>query len=239
MQNEKLTPEQVVEELSSLLEGRLSTIYRFGSQFASKPGLVRLLVLVDTIDRNLLDRLTPLVGRCQASDIRLRLDTSKDILRAADAFPVFCLEFRETRELLKGEDVLTELSVDLSSLRLRVEQGLRVVRRDMVQAYLDQTDAGLATALRRATHRLVYLLEGVLKVSGAETLQRTPAEVFETAASTLLSADDVGVWKRLHEFGSLEATLDDDALLELYADVVRTLGPVVDAVDAMETAVTD
>lgn len=231
--SESFAPDAVPAELKSLLEERLRAVYRFGSTFATKPGLVRLLVLVDRLDRDLLDRLTPLVGRCQESQVRLRLDTVEEVLQGADTFPVFCLEFRATRELLSGEDVLAELKVDTSTLRLRVEQGLRVVRRDLVQAYLDQTDAGLGLALRRATHRLLYLFEGTLHLSESEFVQRRPAEVFEALASQHLDEAGAATLSRLHAFGAFEATLDDDALLELYADLLSVLRRVVDAVDAL------
>lgn len=226
--------ETVPAELRSLLEERLRAVYRFGSTFASKPGLTRLLVLVDRLDRDLLDRLTPLVGRCQEASVRLRLDTVEEVLAGADTFPVFCLEFRATRELLSGEDVLEGLSVDTTTLRLRVEQGLRVVRRDLVQAYLDQTDAGLGLALRRATHRLLYLFEGALHLSEPEFVQRSPLEVFQALAAAHLDEAGAAILTRLHAFGAFEATLDDDALLELYADLLQTLRRVVDAVDALE-----
>jgi hypothetical protein len=231
--SEALAPEAVPAELEALLEGRLRAVYRFGSTFATKPGLTRLLVLVDALDRDLLDRLTPLVGRCQQALVRLRLDTVEEILQGADTFPVFCLEFRETRELVSGEDVLAGIKVDTGTLRLRVEQGLRVVRRDLVQAYLDQTDAGLGLVLRRATHRLLYLFEGALLI-GDEFVQRTPLEVFEALASKHLDEAGLGILRRLHAFGSFEASLDDDALLELYADLLGTLRKVVDAIDALE-----
>lgn len=231
--SEALAPEAVPAELQSLLEDRLRAVYRFGSTFATKPGLTRLLVLVDALDRDLLDRLTPLVGRCQEAKVRLRLDTPEEVLGGADTFPVFCLEFRETRELLSGEDVLSELKVDVTTLRLRVEQGLRVVRRDLVQAYLDQTDAGLGLALRRATHRLLYLFEGALLIGESDYVQRSPLEVFEALASKHLDEAGAGILRRLHAFGSFEATLDDDALLELYADLLGVLRRVVDAVDAL------
>ncbi len=231
--SEPLAPDALTAELKSVLEDRLRAVYRFGSTFATKPGLTRLLVLVDRLDRDLLDRLTPVVGRSQGSQVRLRLDTAEEVLQGADTFPVFCLEFRATRELLSGEDVLAELKVDTATLRLRVEQGLRVVRRDLVQAYLDQTDAGLGLALRRATHRLLYLFEGALHLGEAEFVQRTPLEVFEALAAKHLDEAGAQILRRLHALGTFEATLDDDALLELYADLLETLRRVVDAVDAL------
>lgn len=234
MQKTELTAEAVVQELSALLAARLSAVYRFGSEFARKPGTVRLLVLVDRLDRALLDQLSPLVERCRQGSVRLRLDTADDVLRGADTFPVFCLEFRATRELLHGEDVLAGLIVDPANLRLRVEQGLRVARRDLVQAYLDD-HALLAVALRRVAHRMLYLLEGLLQVGGAEsTEQRSSAETFEAAASKHLSQEDAAVWSKLHQFGSFELSLEEGPLLELYADVLRTLRSVVDVSDAMD-----
>ena len=233
----------VADTLASLrrLEPRLVAVYRFGTNFgqtAHGPH-TRLLVLVDRIERELLDQLGPLALGARQDGIALRLETREGLFRGADAFPVFSLELKQTGELLWGEDALTGLEVESDHLRLRVEQSLRVIHRDLTRAYLDQcaAPAPLATALRRATRRLVYLFQAAFRLlAGEATPAREPQAVVEAFCGALFGEPQRQPWSTLVAFGAGQSQPAGAELVALYGDVLVALAEVIEGVDRLEAA---
>ncbi len=234
--------QQVVRTLNEALAGRLVAIYRFGSLMVSgqRAPKARLLVLVDAIDGDVLDRGAPVVALAAKSGIVLRFDRAENILRGADAFPAFSLELIETSELLAGNDVLADLTVVPSLLRLHVEQGMRGMERDLIQAYLEgQPREELIRTLRRSTRRLVFLLQGALIAARVEPPNPgTPDLVFQTVASALCPRVDPNAWATLVSFASGDHPLAGEALRGTYLSVLDVLAPLIDMVDTMATDTT-
>lgn len=231
--------ERLAEQLEVALGPRFVAVYRFGSDFARGPrgARARLLVIVDAIDRDSLDRVGPIerVGRAQA--IKVRIDTAASLIDGADAFPVLTLELTETRRLVRGDPVLQGLEVDPTRLRLRLEQNLRSIHRDLVQTYLEVGESlqALASALRRAARKLVYLLEGALIAAGIDVPQpATPETIVEAVGQHLTPKHDAATWNKLRAFAAYEDTIDRDDLADFYAELLAALAALVDIVDKLE-----
>ena len=235
MAAEASTPEQLVQVLASELGERLHAVYRFGSGFAQGPraGQARLLVLVDRVDRPLLDRMAPAAQRAREAEIQLRVDATDNLLRGADALPAFSLEILDTRELLAGSDVLEDLQVQHEHLRLHVEHGLRSVHRDLVAAYLDPP---ATPKLRRSAHKLVLLLEAALKARGVPVPHpATPDAIIDGVRESLLGGANSSSWDVLRRFANNEIGVRKVGLPRLYDALLDTLDAVIDAVDRMES----
>jgi hypothetical protein len=225
-----------VARAEAVLGGRLDAIYAFGSEFGrgEKAPDANLLVLVQAMDRPLLDAACALAVEARERRIGMRIETTNDIVRGADVFPIFVLELLDTKALLSGRDVLADLAVDRSQLRLRAEQSLRVLRRDLLQSYLDAVgDQRLAVELRRSVRKAVYLLRAIALVVGIELPQPPNVETtVETVLARLLPGER-DVWHRLRRFAGFEEALQHDALVGLYCAALASLSALTDAVDRL------
>ncbi|MCA9668849.1 MAG: hypothetical protein KC503_24815 [Myxococcales bacterium] len=230
---------QIAVELRDALGVRFVAAYRFGSTFGRGPkaSRARVLLLIDRIDRAVLDAISPLAHAAKSRQVQLRVDTAEALLASADAFPVMTLELIATRELLAGgSDPLDELAVDAARLRLRVEQNLRVIHRELVQTYLEVGDRlqPLASELRRAARKLLYLLEGALIAADA-ALPSTPVQpgALVDALAALVGDEDLAVWRKLLSFASYDEIIDRDELADFFSEVLAALDKLVGIIDAL------
>lgn len=229
-----------IEALQAGLGSRIVAIYRFGTRFGRTPQgpSVRILLLVERIDKALLDEVGPVARRARSGGVALRLDSVDTLLRGADTFPVFALELKDTAELLHGRDVLADVTVDAGRLRLRLEQSLRTQHRDLVRAYLEHggEPRQLSMDLRRAAHRLIYLFEATLLVAGVELPEpKTPKSLIGALCRQLVTPADEACWEQVRALAAYELVLQPEALSELFAEVLRALQALVDVVDRMES----
>jgi len=213
-----------------------SAAYRFGSEIGRGKGKghPRVLIVLDALDRALLDQVRPVVGEGRREGIRVRLDTADNLVRGADAFPAFSLELIRHRTLLAGDDVLAELTVQTADLRLHVEHGLRGIFRDLVAAYVaDKIHGDSLLDIRRTTRRLLFLLEGALLARGAEvTDDPTPEEIIAKTREKLRDDPDAP-WATFERFLNGDLKLDTSGMRELYGALLAILERVIDYVDRL------
>ena len=226
----------VVAALAEALGDRLRGVYLFGSDFSRPPQSPRerLLVLVERIDRGVLEDLDRPFREAQKAGIFLRLDTLEDLLRGADAFPVLVLELLDTYEVLHGENLFSELRVERDRLRLRVEQSLRGIHRDLVRVYLHhhRDPRTLATEMRKCIHRLFYLVRGALIVMKVDVPSPpTPRAVLE-AASKLAPRPEL--WSALEHFAGYQTVLEPEELRALCFDILSLVDEAVQVVDRLD-----
>ncbi len=233
---ERLSFRGLAEQLAVTLGDRLEAVYRFGSDFARGPrrSRGRLLVLVKKLEAPVLSIAQDLSKEARAQNIVLRFDTTENIERSVDVFPVFSLDLIGTRELLQGDDVLASLEVHPEHLRLNVEHSLRKVHRDLLQLYLNEADPRVLSAeLRRNARRLILLLDAVLIVLGKEPPSPpTPREILEAVCKAVATPEHTQIWERLRRFAEFEEQLDSKKVSALYVDLFGALCAMIDIVDA-------
>lgn len=229
---------QAAQLIAQTLGARLAAVYQFGSTVAQgELGVqTRLLVIVDRIDRALLDALAPAAAQLQQSRMKLRLGTQRSLLRGADAFPAFTLEVMHSRVLLQGQDVLASLRVEPALLRLHAEQGLRALHRDLVDTYLArQTNQELIRPMRQTTRKLVHLLEAVVLAGDLEPPSpSTPESLIMTVRRGLATDAHPHSWDTVQAFATRGGALAPDAVvqvLDALLDVLQSMIVVVDAMD--------
>lgn len=235
-QDDELTVEEFVARAKSVAGDRFEAAYRFGSDVARGrgKGQPRMLVLVNRIDRPLLDEIRPVVSEAQQQGIRVRLDTADNLVRGADAFPAFSLELIRHRKLIDGKDVLAELSVETKDLRLHVEHGLRGIFRDLVSGYIDGKIHGASLLeVRRATRRLIFLLEGALLADGRDIGKTPTPEEIIGAVRSMLSDDPDPPWQTFQRFLDGDLALSTAGMQDLYGALFSILNRVIDHVDRM------
>lgn len=225
-----------VAQVQALLGPRLEAVYAYGSEFGrgAKAPDANLLVLVKAIDRALLEDARTLAVAAREARISMRLETANDVLRSTDVFPVFVLELSDTKVLLAGTDVLSNLAVEKADLRLRVEQALRVLRRDLLRAYVESADdRALAVELRRSVKKAVYLLRALALVCNVELGSTPSAETTIDAVVGALLPEHREVLHRMRRFATFEDALEHDDLVLLYCESLASLSALVDKVDRL------
>lgn len=225
-----------VEQVRSVADSRFAAAYRFGSELArgKGKGQARVLLVVDRIDRVLLDKIAPIISAAQREGIRVRLDTADNLLRGADAFPAFSLELMRHRELLAGDDVLSALKVEIEDLRLRVEHGLRGIFRELVANYIDgKIEPGSVLELRRAARRMVFLMEGALLAAGKELGTNPTSDEIIKEIRAVLPPDSDAPWKVLRTFLAGDLSMGTAGMRDLYGALLAILHVVIDHVDRM------
>lgn len=236
-ETEAKAADKLLKALGETLGARVKAVYRFGSDVArgKGAGAERLLVLVDSLDRDLLDQVSDAVWTAQRNGIRVRIDSADNLIRGSDAFPAFALELRDHRELVSGRDVLADLVVNPTHLRLHVEQGLRSMQRDLVRLYLERgARQDEISELRRNLRKLLYLLEGALMVAGkAPPRPLTLDGVVDACCGNLLPGAERAPWDTVKRLAANDVPLRGEASRELYAALFAALAQVIAVVDGM------
>jgi len=228
---------EFASEAERALGDRLVALYRFGSRFARGPNArdARLLVLVSAIDAKTLRELRPLARKAHDANLALRFDTPDDLVNGADVFPIFTLEFLDTKELVHGKEVLGDLMVHPEHLRQRIEQTLRGLHRDLMVAFMaSDDDPELANELRQAVRRSVYLLRALALVCELDVPETPTVEMLvDKVIGKLLPDADRAIWHRLRRMANFEESVDHDGLVDLYVEAMSAFAALIAAVDKL------
>lgn len=148
---------------------------------------VNLLILLDQLGPDVLDRLRPALTRWQAdADAAPLLFTRAEWSRAADAYPLEIAEMRTGYRVVRGSDPLAGARIRPEDLRLALERELRGKLLRLRQGYAlhgDRPEA-LAEGSRQGISSLLVVLRGVLLLAG-RTPPPDPSELVAAAAETV------------------------------------------------------
>ena len=219
---------------------RLRAVYAYGATLGDDGDTQRrLLVLVDELDLRALQAAGPIAVEARRGGMHVRVDTAQDLLRGADAFPVFSLALLGGRELLLGDDLLRTLEVNPQDLRLHLEQALRKLLHELTDQFLfaPRNTLRIGRQLRRTGRRLVYLLEGLLilrgeleRPTGEHAPDRSPEDVLR-ASHSVLTTPERETLDELWRIAGSDAPLQGDALYRLYGSTLGVLKSLVNLVD--------
>jgi len=193
---------------------------------------VNLLVLVRTLDMDVLDRVAgamPARGRPRMDPLIL---AESQMRTSLDAFSIEWTEIVEMHLLLDGEDVLATLIVPRDNLRLQCEHELRTKLLSLRQAYLQSRDdaSGLEVVLRSAATSFATLFRTLLRLGGETPANGTPqvieriAELYQLDDRTLLDAWQVRFEPRKRKPDELRSLYRRFAVqIERLVEVIDTL----------------
>ena len=148
---------------------------------------VNLLILLDQLGPEVLDRLRPALTRWQADANAVPLlFTRAEWARAADAYPLEIAEMQTGYRVIRGADPLAGVEVRPEDLRLALERELRGKLLRLRQGYAlhgDRPEA-LAEGSRQGISSLLVVLRGVLLLAG-RTPPLDPSELVAAAADAV------------------------------------------------------
>jgi hypothetical protein len=158
---------------------------------------VNVLVVARRLDAETLDRLAPLVSMpARAPHIAPLFLTETQIQRSLDVYPMEFLDLHERHLLLEGENVLSDLRVSRTDLRLQCERELRSRLIELRQTYLlkQRSPTAMAESLSSMAAGWNVLFRALLRLRGEEVpahnarvIERV-ADLFGLPAEGLLGA---------------------------------------------------
>jgi predicted nucleotidyltransferase len=217
--------------LSSALGTRLRSVVLHGSvsrgEAVEGVSDVNLLVLVDTVDAELLRRLAPEVRTWLEQEGALPLVLTWDEWSAAsDAFAIETADMADHHEVLHGDDPLSGVAVARADLRLQAERELRgklIHLREGTLASADRPEE-LGRLVLTALPSVSTYLRTALRLAGRPVPERTP-DTLERGGE--LVGADAGPLRRLWDLrGRREVPKldpDDPLMLGVHQILERTV----------------
>jgi len=136
-----MTPEELVQEISQAMPGKLRAAVLYGSAAAADfvPGTsnYNILLVVDRLGTAKLNALSKPASRWARTGNRPPLlFTPGQLAASADVFPIELLDMRQSRRILFGEDPLAEVTIEQEHLRLQLERELKTQLLALREGYL-------------------------------------------------------------------------------------------------------
>jgi len=161
--------------------------------------------------------------------------TVAELITAADVFPIEFHQMERARKVLYGVDVLANLNISDEYLRHQTEYELRSKLIQLRRRYIEASTSveGLANLMKESLSSFVALFRAVLLIYGFES----PIAKHEIVEATVRHLKlDAAPFEKIFEIRENNAskTLDEISANQLFADYMREIEIVIEAVDKLE-----
>jgi hypothetical protein len=193
----------------------------------------RVLIVVKQLDSNLWDSASNAFDRIKGrTTVAPMLMTDSSLKASTDVFPITFLEMRQNYKVLFGEDVLKDLEIQQTHLRLRCEQELKNLLLRMQSTCLmhHASPKRLKNALNRNFESFLRLISGVAWMSekqlpgSEESLLDWSVKNFQLNPETLHKVRNLVGQKGAYEGEWIRA---------LYIEMMSTIEKIATSVDRM------
>lgn len=162
-----------LEKLIELLGDNLIAAAVYGSaagdDFSPKSSDLNLLLVCEKVDLPTLKKCLKLVERGRKKHITAPLFLTREHLdTSADVFPMEFLEFKENHLPVYGEDLLSNLQVDLKNLRHQCEEQIKgkLIRIREVYLEVGLRRKGIEALLKESLSSLMPAFRNILRLKG-------------------------------------------------------------------------
>jgi predicted nucleotidyltransferase len=137
-----VTPEQLVEKLKVFSPTGIRSVVLYGSaaagDYVGKRSDFNVLVVMERLGVEELKRfLSPSSEWVRAGNPPPLLFTLEELRGSADVFPIEILDLKDSHRVLLGEDVTSDIQVDMENLRLQLEHELKAKLIRLRERYLE------------------------------------------------------------------------------------------------------
>lgn len=226
-----ITLESLKQLLQDAFADNLVSMVRYGEPSEK----IRVLIVVKTLEAadwtlmsSAFDRLR---GRASVEPMLL---TEQSLKSSTDIFPILIHEMKKGYQVVQGDDIVADLEVQRSHLRLRCEQELRSLQLRMQGICLMHfaSPHRLRTALTRDYESFSGLLKiafelGNVSYESDDGLLRTFASKFDLEIEPLLSAK---------EFAEGDGTFDEETFGGVYVALMTAVRKAANFADQMPEA---
>ncbi len=179
LRNSALDPTRVTQTLHDLrdslataLGDELISIFIFGdfvraNQFDSAHSKINLMLIVERIDCDLLDKMTGSINKAEKKiPLATMTLTQEDLVSSCDVFPVKFHDIQQHHALLYGQDLVSDLEISDEHLRLRCEQELKNLMIRLRASYLHRSHSReqLLKTLLDSTHSFLNNVNACLLI---------------------------------------------------------------------------
>lgn len=175
--------------LGDLIGGNLKSIVIYGSavspDFDPKRSNINLLVVVDSLDLDLLHKVQPYVKKGTRKEIVAPLFLTREHMKtSADVFPIEFLDMSDFHHVVFGDDPFKRLKIGTENLRLECEEKLKGSLINLRQSYLEIADhrGPMMNLVASSITGIVSVFRGLIRLSG----NKAPAskkDVIEVASA--------------------------------------------------------
>lgn len=229
--------EQWCDQVQQALGDTLQAVILYGGlakgEFNPASSDVNVMVVLKQVTMAELDRVVPIVQQ-SVRDFRLAplFLSERDLRRSTDVFPVKFLDMQRHHQVLRGRDVLVDLTIAQDHLRLRAEQQIKnlllrlrlyYVRRSHRPELIESTLSGAISSLISSLAVLLLLKTG-----------QTPtgkAQIADAAAQTF--GLDGQLLQNVLALKARNYEPDDAELRRLYGDFMTAVEHTADVVDQL------
>lgn len=194
----------VTEDFKNVFGNDLISLILYGSgagvDYVPGTSDINFLVVLSQEGMERLEKAIRIVKRWQKRRVAIPLFmTKEEILSATDAYPVEFLSMQSNYELVYGEDVLKDLSIDSENLRLQVERELRSkilhLRRGLLETagrakYIRELISISFTAYVSLFKALLHLKGVAIPMSRREVIRET-AKAYSLNTEIFLTCADI------------------------------------------------
>jgi predicted nucleotidyltransferase len=225
---------KLTQGLKDVYGEELVSLILYGSavsgEFVDKLSDLNLLVLLKNTDLELLKRSSKLVKKFKM--VNTVFLTEEYIAGSLDIFPIEFLDIQENYFLLSGKDVLKDIRVDISNLRLQCEQELKAKLLKLRQAYvlLNDNKAALRGVLFMSFTSILHILRNVLRLKGRRPPYLKPEVIKDLGSEFKL---DILVWAKILSAKNKEVKLAGREVEQLFIRFVKDLESIVAIVDKL------
>lgn len=227
--------EEFTTDLKNTFQTDLTAIILYGSaatgEYIHKKSDINFLVVLTENGIKKLRKYLPLISKWQKRNVTTPLFLTKEyILSSLDSFPIEFLSMRMKYELVYGEDIMSNLKVEESDLRLACEREMKGkllhLREGFLSASKDTRDLKMLISQSLAT--FTTLFTAILKLREAEP-PRKRRELFEKMATEFDL--DREVFAKLMDVRENSTKIKKQELLDLVEKYIQEIDKLTQIVD--------
>lgn len=226
-----------LNNLKLSFEDNLISVILYGSsvsgEFNEKNSNVNLLVVLNKIDINDLDKIRFLLKKYSFNNFTPLFLTEEQIYTSLDTFPMEFLDMKESYLCLYGKDELKEIYIDSQNLRFQCEQELKskliLLRLQYIKINPKNKDE-LYELLYRNLNSVLHILRNIIRLRGKTPAFKKEDTIAQVSIELNISSEKLLlIWKKKIN----KKTLSYNELKDLLVLYLSELEKIISAVDKM------
>jgi len=179
----------LLNELGNVYGDKIVSIFLYGSvtgpDYHPKTSDINIAVVMEDISLNALNPILKTIKKTLARKITVPLFlTPTHIKMSTDTFPIEFSTMKDSRCVLMGEDILSDISVKNEDLRTECEYQLKGKLLTIRQAYLEQAlnKKGVEWLVKESFRGLMPVFQSLLKIKLGNVVPRQKKEILDKLA---------------------------------------------------------
>lgn len=225
-----------VASLEKLYKKELISVILYGSaasgEFVDRHSNLNVLVVLRDIDLSALKKSSGVINKWKFQAINPLFFSEDYIKSSTDIFPIEFLDMKENYSVLRGKDVLREVSIDTRNLRFQCEHELKVKLIYLRQSFLKniKDKALLEKILFKSFNSVMHILRNVVRLKGEEPSYLKQDILKDVASNFQINRD---TWEKILAAKNKQLKLSSAEIELLFTSFIRDLDNIANLVDKL------